>query len=516
MDRRSFIKNTGLAAGAVSFLGTNAHAFPGLLSKASAEAKDRVLVLVYLNGGNDGLNTFVPIEIYDRLSEFRPDVIVPENQLLNLSETLAVHPSFEPLQALFEAGSLGVVRDVGYPEANLSHFRSREIVHTASASNEQLDDGWLGRHLTEELPEYPIGFPNTTSPDPIILSMSGNLSQISQGAMGNFNVSAGNPASKNNFDMDDLSDYEVENTRFAEELDFLRVSQQQTNDFKEVIYNRYQAGPDLGDTESSLTKQFKNIVRLIAGGSTTKVYIVQQGGYDTHGGQVEAGDTTSGKHSDLLADLANSIKVFQEDLTEQDLGDRVVGLTYTEFGRRITQNESLGTDHGHASTWFVFGEKVNPVIHGKTPTMPEEINNKANLAMQHDFRDVYYNLLVQWLGVPEAESAGFFGHGSSDITLIEPESALSTFELGSGMQIGPPFPNPVYEYSKIPLELQESSQVELSIYDMNGRQLRKIPQGQLSAGRHQLHFSRQKEARGRVVYKVQAGKNLLTGTLDLR
>ncbi len=518
MERRNFIKNLGLSAGAVS-IGTQSvfgQALPGLLSKSVAEAKDRVLILLYLNGGNDALNTFVPLDIYSELKEFRPDVIVPENQTLSLTDALGVHPSFSEIKSLFDDGKIGVVRDVGYSSPNMSHFSSREVIHTASDSSEKLTDGWLGRHMHSDLPDYPTGYPNAENPDPIILSMSSALNQITQSPVGNFNVSAGNPASKNKFDLDDLSTYSLDESRYGEELDFLRISAQQTNDFKEVIYNRYVAGTDMGTTENPISKQLKDIVRLLSAGSTTKVFIVSQGGYDTHGGQVEAGDPTSGKHSDNLKTLSEAIDTFNTDLEANNLADKVMGLCYTEFGRRITANESLGTDHGHAASWFVFGNKANPKVHGETTVLPTEINNKANVPHQFDFRDIYHSLLVEWFGVPEVESLTFFTNTPKLLSLIQPDATLSIHTHQLAVQIGIPTPNPVYEYTKIPFQLSEEQNVVLKIFNMEGRLLRTIPQGNLQVGRHALHFKRQGEAPGRVVFSIQTGNQQQSGTFLLR
>ncbi|MGB0840608.1 MAG: DUF1501 domain-containing protein, partial [Chitinophagales bacterium] len=191
------------------------------------------------------------------------------------------------------------------------------------------------------------------------------------------------------------------------ELDYIRQSMLQTNQYTTVIQDAYGMGGNLSALypeagENPLATQLQTIARLINGGLQTKIYIANIGGFDTHANQVVAGDTAIGPHADLLAQINEAIVAFQDDLSLMGREDEVIGMTFSEFGRRIASNDSWGTDHGAAAPLVVFGTKVNAEIFGANPEIPSEVEVQANVPMQFDFRSVYGSILMDWFGVAES------------------------------------------------------------------------------------------------------------------
>ena len=518
LKRREFIKKMGLAAGwgALSSPQIFAENLIDTVENTSELADDRILVLIYLKGGNDGLNTFIPLDIYDTLKTYRQDIIIPENSILEMTDDIGLHPSMPEIQSLWNDEKLCLIRDVGYEEPNMSHFRSREIVNTSSDSDEYLTTGWVGRHLQQQEPDFPVGFPSAEFPDPYVLGISSGGSQATQGVSGNFVTNVSSPGSKNNFNLDTYSDYSLDDGRYGTELEFLRQSNQQTHAIKDSLYNRFQNGPQQTETNDDLTNDLLNITRLIAGGSKTKIYMVEHKNFDTHGGQISAGDSTQGTHADLLRTLSKAIGTFQESLEKENIDDKVLSLVYTEFGRRIMSNKSLGTDHGHGSSWFCFGSKVNPVVHGTSPTLPATVSKKTNLPHQFDFKNVFYSVLTQWFLSPSSDSQSVFDITNEEVDIVKSAVSPILNKNSLHLQVGKAFPNPVINHSKIPFTLNEESGIEYQIFDSKGKLLQSHNLGNLNRGYHQILFRRKGEAPGKVIYKIKTNKGSYSGSLHLK
>lgn len=414
MDRRNFLKVLGSSIAGATLLRKNAFA----ASSESSNADSRVLVIVDLNGGNDGLNTVVPLKQYDDLASYRPELMIPKNQLLNLDDETAFHPSLSGMKGLYDQGNLAVVQGVSYPVPNMSHFRSSEIIWSGSGSGDYLETGWLGRFLDEEHPEFPVGYPNVINADPMVVAFHSNPTLIFQGDGSNYASVTKNAKRLEDFRKDEFSTDPAPEGRYGEELNFLRTQMTLTLDYNQAIYDRYQMSPQI-DEQKGFARDFEQVMNLIKSGSQTKVYVVSLGGFDTHGGQVVDGDPTLGTHADLLAELDLAISSFVSSLQEQGLLDRVVGLVGTEFGRRIMANDSLGTDHGHASPWFVFGDKVNGSVIGDSNVLPDAVDIESNVPMQHDFRDIYTTILNEWFEIPLGRSTGFFDHSYQPVPLFD-------------------------------------------------------------------------------------------------
>lgn len=404
MERRSFIRNslavlapTIISGNPVFAIGEHPLLDIDLLSTAN---NDNVLVIIQLSGGNDGLNTVIPISEYPNYYNARTNIAIAENKVLKLTGNAAtgLHPSMTAMQNLFSDGKLNVVQSVGYPQPSFSHFRATDIWMSGSDSNQYLNTGWAGRYLNAAYPGYPDNYPNQDMPDPIAIQIGSLATLTCQGPAVNMALSISDPTAYYNlFDGTNLS---VPNTNAGYELSFLRTIAKQTNQYgarvkqvadsltKQVTY-----------PNNSLASQLKIVARLIKGGLQTKVYMVNYGGFDTHASQVVASDTSTGAHANLLKVLSDAIGAFQSDLAGLEIEDRVIGMTYSEFGRRIKSNASGGTDHGAAAPLFLFGKNVRGGVFGNNPTIPSSVTVNDNVPYQFDFRSIYSTILQNWFCV---------------------------------------------------------------------------------------------------------------------
>ena len=405
ITRRSFIKTSAMAALPFSLSGFPLFATAQPKTSLLDEENDKILVLVQLQGGNDGLATLYHAAEYGNLSVVRNNIIVPENTILNIEDAYGFHPSMQGLKDVWDLECLGIVQNVGYPNQNRSHFRSTDIWNAASSAEDFVSTGWIGRFYDLNYADYPNGYPNTANPHPFALTMGKIVSETCQGINANYSLSLLDPFNPGTALVSAEGD--IANDCYGDALSFVNETVAQTNAFSQVIQDAAHSGNNLSskwdNLSTELSQKLKNVARLIAGGLQTKIYIVQLGGFDTHDNQVVGDETTTGRHSVLLQELSDAICAFQEDLRLLELEDRVVGMTYSEFGRRIRSNGALGTDHGTAAPLFVFGSCVENHILGSHPEIDTEVGIDEGVSMEYDFRDVYGTILNQWLGLSTSE-----------------------------------------------------------------------------------------------------------------
>ena len=411
MDRRKFLKTTVPSVLLPTlFGGISLRAFahsPFLQSLAGDLDSGRVLVLIQLNGGNDGLNTVIPLDQYDAYMAARGNIAIPEAKLLSLNgfDHTALNPAMTAMQQLFNEGQLSIVQSVSYPQPNFSHFRATDIWLTGADANQVLSTGWAGRYLNEQYPRFPEAFPNAAMPDPLAVQVGSIVSPALQGPALTMGMAISNPTSF--YNLINGQPPSGSGGRAGELLGYIREMSIKTDQYAGVIKKAAQKVtiqstlyPPQG--KNPLADQLKIVSRMIAGGLKTKIYMVNLGSFDTHARQTEAGDTTTGTHARLLGRLSEAIGAFMDDLQKQQVADRVIGMTFSEFGRRIKSNASGGTDHGAGAPVFIFGGNVQGGILGNSPVLPKAANVNDNIPMQYDFRSIYATLLERWFGVSQA------------------------------------------------------------------------------------------------------------------
>ncbi|WP_341227738.1 DUF1501 domain-containing protein [uncultured Arcticibacterium sp.] len=452
MERRKFIKHIMAGGVAPYFLnGLPINAFGGINETALGD--DKVLVVIQMAGGNDGLNTVVPIDQYANYSSNRGAIALKENRLLSIpqSDKIGLHPSLSPLTELFEEGKANIIQDVGYPDPDFSHFRSTDIWNTASDSDKQVLSGWAGRYLASDNPDFPNNYPNEQHPDPLSIQIGSVLNTSLQGPVYPMGMAISGP----DFFYELLTEEQGETpTTLAEkELAYLRQVATQTNQYANSIKKAATAvGTQVTYNQESLSQQLKVVARLIAGGLRTKFYFVRIGGFDTHDNQAETSDTSTGEHANLLAELSNAILSFTRDLEQLGAQDRVLTMTYSEFGRRIKANGSRGTDHGAAAPMFLFGEFVNSKVFGENPILPTVAGNNESVPMQFDFRSVYASILERWFCVETPQISEVMLQTFQSLPLVQgaPCGFITANAIPEEIEI--PFkayPNPVIDFVKL-------------------------------------------------------------------
>jgi uncharacterized protein (DUF1501 family) len=427
MKRRDFIKNMPLAV--VPFFSNRlfAEVMPVSLEDYAyfnnVIGEDRVLVIVQMDGGNDGLNTVLPLDQYTNLALARPNILVPDTSALQLGNfQTGLHPAMTGLKSLYDQNRLCVVQGVSYASPNQSHFRSGDIWVSGSDANSVLDTGWLGRYLEYYYPNFPAAYPNATMPDPLSIQIG---STLSRGLLG-YSISTGQAVPSNfNGSITQLQSYANSSNpggNAGTEISFLRNQQIYANQYANAIVNAWNGGTNSiaypaspTGVGNALGNQLRIVARLIKGGLKTKVFWVRAGGYDTHSNQVNAGNTATGTHANLLQELSDAIYTFMTDVTNMGLEERVMGMTFSEFGRRIKVNGSGGTDHGAGGPMFIFGKYVNPTVLGTNAVISATTATSAVVPVQFDFKSVYQGLLQGWFCVPAVDTATFLGTQSPEI-----------------------------------------------------------------------------------------------------
>ncbi len=508
MKRRQFIKAAGTTALSLPIFlnGMRLSAVaPWSVFNSMEEESDRVLVIVQMNGGNDGLNMIIPRDQYSALAAVRNNILIPENQVLKLTDKTGLHPAMKKLELLYQEERFGVVQSVGYPNQNRSHFRSTDIWTSGSPANEFWNSGWIGRYFDERYPGFPDDYPNEAHPHPFAITMGSLVSETCQGLVSNYGMTVEDPS--NLFPLTEGEGSELPDTPYGNELAFLRISIAQTNAYSSTIMAAANRGSNQAEytTANRLAQQLKNVALLISGGLQTKIYVVNIGGFDTHANQVVEGNTMVGEHSDLLERLSDAIGSFQNDLRLQGLEHRVVGMTFSEFGRKIRSNESFGTDHGTAAPMLLFGSCINPTVLGDNPLIHPNVGPEEGVPMQYDFRDVYGSILQDWFGVSADNVRSLLHDNFQKLPLVQPcsvststHSSLAINELNIQS-----FPNPFREQVTVAFQLPRQAWVRLSVFDSLGSELEVLLNKQIDSGEHQIRFQTGRWPAGAYFYRLQ-------------
>lgn len=476
MNRRSFLKTSSLGAllpwtlhglGARA-LGQESSAFLNALS-TTADINDRVLVVIQLNGGNDGLNTVLPLDQMGRYKTIRANVAIAEQKILKLryNEKAGLHPSLTGFQNLYNDGRLAIVENVGYANPSFSHFQANDIWFKATSNPNGTASGWLGRYLQERFAGFPDGYPTSQMPDPLAIQISAVASTALLGPKQSVALAIQDVESFARLIGEKPTPVPSASLSATAKdyLNFIRDQQTLSVAYADQLKAAAGKGVNVAGYPSNnrLADQLKVVARLIHGGLRTKVYYVTLGGFDTHANQVDATDTALGTHANLLRQLGDAVKAFQDDLKSMKMQDRVVGMTFSEFGRRALSNGSRGTDHGWASPQFIFGEGIKTQWVGSTPNLSGLVNN--NVQIEHDFRQLYASLLRDWFGVDEATVRNILLGRDYEvvpifrevITAVEPESIQLMV-----------YPNPASEQVTVSWPGDEDLKT-IEVVDMAGR-----------------------------------------------
>jgi len=407
MTRREFVRKglTIVAVGATApaFLTRTALALNNPWDTAQVQSQpgvpdEHILVVIQMGGGNDGLNTVVPFsdEAYYRA---RPTLAVPAKDVIRVTDSLGLHPALGKAKDLYDKGAMAVIQGVGYPNPSRSHFKSMEIWHTADPEGRVVRYGWIGRYFDSKCPvcEQPTVGVNVGPALPLAMKAeSGQGITLEAPETFQWMPSLDGIGEKEQVELFRLLNAPAPNEPGT--IDFLRHTAMNAYVSAERVreaVGRYKGGTTYPN--SRLAYQLRLIAQMIAGSLPTKVYYANMTGFDTHAAQ-------RGVHEALLRELAEGMEAFYRDLEAQRNADRVVVLAFSEFGRRVAENGSAGTDHGTAAPMFLFGRPIKGGLYGQHPSLGDLVDGDLRHAI--DFRSVYATILEKWLGADPAKILG--------------------------------------------------------------------------------------------------------------
>lgn len=490
-SRRGFMKMLGLAGAANVTAGmlpvTSLFAAP--LTAALGEGGDRKLVLIRLKGGNDGLNTFVPLYQFDTYQNARPTLAHAQADLLNLNSEFAMPTVMQDLEPLWMQGKMRVINSVGYPNHNLSHFTGSDIIASGSADTTENSNGWPARYFVNQNPDYitdPCPFPPAVKiggPSVVLFNDENGL---------DLSANFANTQQLNSF-LESGSLYDNINAPNdcynGEQVLFLRTVANAASLYGTAIFDAYNSSEtqaDYGSNTTGLAEQLKLTARLIKGGLETQFYLVTLDGFDTHVSQNGFGN---GGHLALLEEVSSAVKAFYEDLAAGDKDKDVLSMTFSEFGRRVEENGFSGTDHGTAMPVMLFGSALEGNDFHGTPPDLTELDAAGNLQFGTDFRSIYATILEHWLCLDadvtdeilgaEYERLDDLGFACTSTPIFDvpaPQLTHRMATLGGGA------------YNLL-LHLPTAGRVRLDIFTADGIRLGTFADGEYPAGPNTLPIS---------------------------
>jgi len=475
----------------VNLLGANSV----LKQMAAASTNDNVLIFIQMHGGNDGLNTLIPISQYTDYYNLRRNIAIKSQGTRsyidvdpNVDDNVRVglHPDMGAFKNMYDDGKVAIIQNVGYPDMNLSHFRGRDVVFMGTDESGEHDyrSGWMGRYLDNIYPGYPDAYPDETMKDPLGIELSGTLSLAFHRENGiPIGLNIGNP---NQF-------YQLINSvgvdppiafpdsHSGDELRYIMEFEQKSNQYAGRLKDVYEAGSNTLEYRDSypyasparsnnLASQLRLIARLLSGGIKTKIFLCRIGGFDTHGEQVDTGDPSQGLHASLLYNMSTAVEDFYKDLASLGVDQKVLSITFTEFGRRAYSNDSYGTDHGTATPVFVFGTRLNNGIYGENPGLKEEDLHRGNLVYNIDYRQIYTSIIQDWFeGDDEAlVKTGFSDWVDDKINIVSTTGVPGVTPGKSGDTLSL-YPNPAGEMARVQFTLAHRGEAVFHVIDSSGR-----------------------------------------------
>jgi len=516
------------------------------LQRLAAECpNDRVLIILQLHGGNDGINMLLPISDYDAYYNVRANIAIPDKgprAFIKLDNTLAnedqigLHPDMVGVKSMYDQGLVRLIQGVSYANHNQSHFRGRDILFMGGGADDYPTSGWAGRYFEDKYApsQYPKDFPNASMLDPLALEFSNDLSLV-------FHQDDHIPTSINIDDpgsffklVDTLPGYEdkpgvdprgvppigLENSPYGKEMNWILNLEEKSDEYHKRILEVYNKGrqtdPNIAYPETyplvapkkqlqnPLSAKLKIIANMIQGGSKTKIYLVRMGGFDTHAQQVESTDSSMGNHAALMYHISSAMRAFQDDLKARSIEDRVLTMTTSEFGRRIYANGSYGTDHGIGAPMMLFGKGVVPGLSGTNPDL-----TKDNVALQFDYRQVYASILKDWMCVPpdrvDKILVGEVGDYSRETLPIINNNLVTSVDgfVRDRFYMNNCYPNPAGNYTNISFHINTSCTVTITLHDTAGKLIKNITSKNFSAGENKITVDLRDVSPGSYFYQIE-------------
>ena len=472
LKRSEFLRQMALLSGGVGLgiAGIPGQAYATLPAGLAASVPEgNVLVIIQLAGGNDGLNTVIPAE-NDTYFAKRPDIAIKKVDALALKNGMYLHPSMTGIKSLYDQGNVAIVQSVSYANPNRSHFRATDIWNTGSDANVVWEEGWAARYLAEKYPSYPITMPT----QPMAIQLGSVESLLFQSDIGRFGTVFEDPNLFYQLVSGTLADDEVPPATLAgDELAFLKQISSASIQYSKVIRDGALKGKNsVTYPATNLAKQLGIVAKLISGGLETQVYLCTIGGFDTHANQLN-------QHANLWKQISDAVAAFQKDLKTQNKGEKVTLMTFSEFGRRVNQNGTTGTDHGTAAPLFVIGNTVRGGLIGDNPNLIN-LDSNGDLKANFDYRQVYSTVLSDHLGLSTTSTAGIFKKSFDRLPIFLNSPLIA--EAGVKVTLLDPAPNPASGQVRIQFAAFEPMRVDLALFDMLGQKVGSIFTGDVLSG----------------------------------
>jgi uncharacterized protein (DUF1501 family) len=524
MHRRSFLRSAAGGSMAVATL-------PTLIDSLSIQAmaggdprlhqlleeQDRVLVLIQMAGGNDGLNTVVPHSdplYYDR----RPTIAIPKNKTLRINDTLGWHPALTGFRALYDEGKLAIVQGVTYPNPDRSHFRGTDIWLTATDADVMGSTGWVGRYLQTLAPSYPTELPA----HPLAVQIGNATSLGLLGAAGPMGISFRDPDEfyrlvNGGGGAGEVPSSEQSDSPAGREVTFMRNIARSADVYASVVKdaNDKSGTPTVTFPTTDIGAKLKVVSQLISGGLRSRIFLISwaNNNFDTHASQTSTDDATLGTHSNLLRELGDAVQVFMQEMKNRGHDQRVSGMTFSEFGRRVYENGSVGTDHGTAAPLFAFGAQVNGgKIYGSNPDLVN-LDPIGDMLMQYDYRDVYASVLLQWFGVPASTQQQLlfrdFGSRAPELFKSKPVSVNDADPRATFISVGP---NPASDFVVVRVNVDQNADAHLVLTDLRGGRQASAP---VDAWTGVARLELQGLSSGTYVISLHAGRTVTHTTIQI-
>ena len=502
-NRRSFLQALGLVGGGSMMLANTSLSVsrPSPLSVALSQSlNENILVIVRLQGGNDGFNTIIPVYDYDIYANARPLIRIPPSEFIDLEKDMFAMPKpMNKLEAVWGDGQMRVVHGVGYEDSSLSHFTGSDIYANTNLVEPERS-GFMGRYFQEIYPDYIFNPP--PSPPSLQIGSIGNL--IFKGPQNDFSFAVSNPRRLEQIIENEriYQTSELGDCTYEDRLRHLREVTNTTFNYAETISAAYERSTDFGGyLDDGMGRQFNIISRLIKGGLGTKVFLITLGGFDTHNDQIN-------RHQTLLNSFSEGVSNFYKDLAAAGWDDKVLTMTISEFGRRFRENGSLGTDHGTAAPILFFGTGLNGSgFVGDHPDL-SNLTRGGNVFNTTDFRQVYATVMKDWLCIDE----GIVGRALLG-------ASFESLDLGFNCSgTNPNIPNDgeglvhIVTYSDsqtyINISNPQTTHVDIALYNVVGQKVATLRNEMLLEGEYVINVKEAANTRlstGPYVYQIQTG-----------
>ncbi|MCB0702517.1 MAG: DUF1501 domain-containing protein [Candidatus Kapaibacterium sp.] len=497
MKRRDFIATTLATGSALTLHPYIAKSNPIRSSKVQSAddflEDDSIMIIIDLFGGNDGLNTVIPLQ-QDEYYNLRPNIALKEEDTIRFqSSDLYLHPALvtnvenDGFLGLLQNRNLAIIENVGYENYTMSHFRSSDIWASGIVNTDpsvKLLDGWLGRYFASKLDNYPFEIPE----HPLGISIGGEVPLEFRSEKGHMGIALTDPNSFYNLGkgLTPFEDKFKGDSNFEKEFNFIHTIAEQSEIYSQEVKLAFDKGTnEVNYPTTGLAAKMGLISKLISGGLKTKVYHLRLSSFDSHVQQMN--EPLSGQHPILLNQLASAISLFMKDATIQGFSKRVAGLTTSEFGRRAYDNGSRGSDHGASNVMFMFAhdDSINFGRAGNPPNL-SDLDTNGNPRYQFDFRRLYTDFLETWFGASETDVEEIFGEPILPMGILKPrvKSGVKNYVFSKGRPGIELYPNPVYQSGEctIRFDLKQSMYGDVKVFSTDGRVVKHIYNGMLHNG----------------------------------